>query len=88
MEDMLSEVDRGKITQWLGIKPLTDMVGLQRRGTFYEEVRKKLNFQQWKSILRRKMQVTNEELDAYATRAAIFSDLMESSPFVGAPPFQ
>ena len=88
MDDMLNPNDMKQISDWIGLKNYCSPAEQTRRGKFHEEIRKTMNFQQWKAVLRRKMQVSDADLSAYHTRVEIFSDLMDASPFALAPPFQ
>ena len=71
-----------------GIKDLQPAEGPARRGDFYRELRSTRNFQQWKSITRKKLNLSPSEADAYTTRAELFKALLDSSPFTGSPPFR
>ena len=87
MEDMLSKSDMEKVITWMGVTGVEATEGPVRRGDFYKDLRATRNFQQWKSVVRRKLSLSPTDADSYQTRAELFKLLLERSPFTIQPPF-
>ena len=88
MDDQLSEENMEKIIDWIGIKDVLPSERPVRRGDFYRELRATRNFQQWKSIVRRMLNLSPSEADAYISRSDLFRTLLDSSPFNDSLPFR
>ena len=87
MEDVFSNNDMDMIVEWLGFTNL-ECEGPARRGDFYRDLRATRNFQQWKSIARKKTTLTPGTIDGFSSRAQVFKAVFDNSPFTNLPPFR
>ena len=87
MEDQFSTDDMDMIVEWLGFTNL-ECEGPARCGDFYKDLRATRNFQQWKSIARKKTTLPPETIDGFFSRAKVFKAVFENSTFTNLLPFR